>query len=269
MSEGEQPVRLIDLATHSAGLPRRSPRTSRGRRTTRSLTSRPRRSRPGSRQIRCYSRRGRRFPIPTSALICWPPRSPGPRISRYADLLEARIVRPLGLRDTTFSPSTEQTARILQGRNFDGSPMPNANTGAVIVGSGGLYSSARDLMAWLQWRLAEFLNERAAERLIDHAAYLWRDGLSAVFGMDEVGTTWTRWVLAGSSWRPRVTAPSSCRGKGRRPPGCFFLCRIRAGARDRRLRGDQCVRHKRGLGDGQDRQRPHCRACAAIAWRRG
>jgi D-alanyl-D-alanine-carboxypeptidase/D-alanyl-D-alanine-endopeptidase len=42
-------------------------------------------------------------------------------------------------------------------------------------------------MAWLQWHLARFSNERAAERLIDHAAYLWRDGLSAVFGMDESG----------------------------------------------------------------------------------
>ena len=30
-------------------------------------------------------------------------------------------------------------------------------------------------------------NEGAAERLIDHAAYLWRDGLNAVFGMDESG----------------------------------------------------------------------------------
>ncbi len=32
-----------------------------------------------------------------------------------------------------------------------------------------------------------FSNERAAERLIDHAAYLWRDGLNTVFGMDESG----------------------------------------------------------------------------------
>jgi len=29
--------------------------------------------------------------------------------------------------------------------------------------------------------------EGAAERLIDHAAYLWRDGLNTVFGMDESG----------------------------------------------------------------------------------
>src|SRR5262249_11189552 len=75
----------------------------------------------------------------------------------------------------------------MQGHNFDGSPMANAKTGDVIVGSGGLYSSAGDLLAWLKWHLDRFSNEGAAESLIDHAAYLWRDGLSAVLGMDESG----------------------------------------------------------------------------------
>jgi D-alanyl-D-alanine-carboxypeptidase/D-alanyl-D-alanine-endopeptidase len=105
----------------------------------------------------------------------------------YPELLNARVVRPLGLSDTTFTPSESQAAGIMQGHDFDGSPLPNAATGSVIVGSGGLYSSARDLLAWLEWHLDRFGNERAAERLIDHAAYLWRDGLSAVFGMDESG----------------------------------------------------------------------------------
>jgi D-alanyl-D-alanine-carboxypeptidase/D-alanyl-D-alanine-endopeptidase len=75
----------------------------------------------------------------------------------------------------------------MPGHDFDGSPLPKAATGSVIVGSGGLYSSARDLLAWLGWHLDRFGNERAAERLVDHAAYLWRDGLNAVFGMDESG----------------------------------------------------------------------------------
>jgi D-alanyl-D-alanine-carboxypeptidase/D-alanyl-D-alanine-endopeptidase len=186
MSEGERPVRLIDLATHSAGLPREVPHEPgppddpfvnvTPEAFAAWLKANPLLFAPGT--AISYSNFG--FDLLAAALA---------RAAHqpYADLLEARIVRPLGLRDTTFSPSTEQTARILQGHNFDGSPMPNANTGAVIVGSGGLYSSARDLMAWLQWHLARFSNERAAERLIDHAAYLWRDGLSAVFGMDESG----------------------------------------------------------------------------------
>jgi D-alanyl-D-alanine-carboxypeptidase/D-alanyl-D-alanine-endopeptidase len=126
----------------------------------------------------------------------------------YPDLLEARIIRPLGLMDTSFAPSTEQAARIMPGHNFDGSPMPNAKTGNVIVGSGGLYSSARDLMAWLKWHLDRFSNDRAAERIIDHAAYLWRDGLKAVFGMDEsghmdaMGLAWV--IMAPEGDRPLI-----------------------------------------------------------------
>jgi serine-type D-Ala-D-Ala carboxypeptidase/endopeptidase len=41
-------------------------------------------------------------------------------------------------------------------------------------------------------------DERAAERLIDHAAWLWRDGLDSVFGMDEAGhmdATGLGWVI--------------------------------------------------------------------------
>ena len=207
MSEGERPVRLIDLATHSAGLPREVPHEPgppgdpfvnvTPEAFAAWLKANPLLFAPGT--AISYSNFG--FDLLAAALA---------RAAHqpYADLLEARIVRPLGLRDTTFSPSTEQTARIMQGHNFDGSPMPNANTGAVIVGSGGLYSSARDLMAWLQWHLARFSNERAAERLIDHAAYLWRDGLSAVFGMDEsdhmdaMGLGWI--IMAPEGDRPLI-----------------------------------------------------------------
>jgi serine-type D-Ala-D-Ala carboxypeptidase/endopeptidase len=45
----------------------------------------------------------------------------------------------------------------------------------------------RDLLHWLKWHVDRFSDERAAERLIDHAAWLWRDGLNSVFGMDESG----------------------------------------------------------------------------------
>ena len=197
MSEGGRPVRLIDLASHSAGLPREVPHEPgppddpfvniTPEAFTAWLKANPLMFTPGT----AISYSNFRFDLLAAALA---------RAARqpYEDLLETRIIRPLGLRDTTFSPSTEQAARIMQGHNFDGEPMANAKTGAVIVGSGGLYSTARDLIAWLQWHLDRFSNERAAERLIDHAAYLWRDGLSAVFGWMNPGI-WTRWGSPGSS----------------------------------------------------------------------
>ncbi len=186
MSEGGRPIRLIDLATHSAGLPREVPHAPGPPEDpfvnvthdafVAWLKANPLMFTPGT--SISYSNFG--FDLLAAALAA-------AAHQPYPDLLDARVIRPLGLRDTTFAPSASQAARIMPGHDFDGSPLPNAATGSVIVGSGGLYSSPRDLLAWLEWHLDRFSNERAAERLIDHAAYLWRDGLNAVFGMDESG----------------------------------------------------------------------------------
>ena len=207
MSASGPPIRLIDLATQSSGLPREvpheagppddpfvniTPEAFAGWLKANSLMFAP-----GT--AVCYSNFG--FDLLAVALS----RAAG---QPYPDLLEARVIRPLGLKDTSFAPSTEQAPRIMPGHNFDGSPMPNAKTGNVIVGSGGLYSSARDLIAWLKWHLDRFSNDRADERLIDHAAYLWRDGLSAVFGMDEsghmdaMGLAWV--IMAPEGDRPLI-----------------------------------------------------------------
>jgi serine-type D-Ala-D-Ala carboxypeptidase/endopeptidase len=207
MSEAGRPIRLIDLATHSAGLPREVPHEGgppgdpfvniTPDAFAAWLKANPLMFTPGT--AISYSNFG--FDLLAAALA---------RAAKepYPDLLDAQVIRPLGLKDTTFAPSTDEATRIMQGHNFDGSPMPNATTGNVIVGSGGLYSSARDLLAWLKWHLDRFSNERAAERLIDHAAYLWRDGLNAVFGMDEsghmdaMGLAWV--IMAPKGDRPLI-----------------------------------------------------------------
>jgi serine-type D-Ala-D-Ala carboxypeptidase/endopeptidase len=186
ISEGGRPIRLVDLATHSAGLPREVPHAPgppdnpfvniTPETFAAWLKANPLLFTPGT--SISYSNFG--FDLLAAALA-------KAAHEPYPDLLEARVLRPLGLRDTTFTPSADQAAGIMAGHDFDGSRLPNAATGSVIVGSGGLYSSARDLLAWLEWHVDRFGNERAAERLIDHAAYLWRDGLNAVFGMDESG----------------------------------------------------------------------------------
>jgi len=186
MSEGGRPIRLIDLATHSAGLPREVPHAPGPPEDpfvnvthdafVAWLKANPLMFTPGT--SISYSNFG--FDLLATALAA-------AAHQPYPDLLDARVFRPLGLRNTTFAPSASQAARVMPGHDFDGSPLPNAATGSVIVGSGGLYSSPHDLLAWLEWHLDRFSNERAAERLIDHTAYLWRDGLNAVFGMDESG----------------------------------------------------------------------------------
>jgi len=186
LSEGGRPIRLVDLATHSAGLPREVPHAPGPpddpfANITREafvswLKANPLLFTPGTSIL--YSNFG--FDLLAAALSA-AARKP------YPELIAERLLKPLGLDDTTFTPSGDQTTRLMRGHDFHGDALPYAPTGSIIVGSGGLYSSPRDLLRWLQWHLDRFGAERAAERLIDHAAYLWRDGLNSVFGMDESG----------------------------------------------------------------------------------
>ena len=186
LSEAGRPIRLVDLATHSAGLPREVPHEPGPPddpfvHITRAafafwLKANPLLFTPGT--AISYSNFG--FDLLAAALSAAAKKP-------YPELIAERVLAPLFLSDTTFAPSGSQSVRLMQGHNFDGSTMPYAPTGEVIVGSGGLYSSPRDLLRWLQWHLDRMSNQGAVERLIDHAAYLWRDGLNTVYGMDELG----------------------------------------------------------------------------------
>jgi D-alanyl-D-alanine-carboxypeptidase/D-alanyl-D-alanine-endopeptidase len=105
----------------------------------------------------------------------------------YPALLEEHVTGPLGMKDTTFVLTDDQKTRLMQGHNFDGKALPDVPTGDVIVGSGGLYSTANDLLRWMAWHLDRLSPEDAETRMLDHAAYLVRDGLNPVSGMDESG----------------------------------------------------------------------------------
>ncbi len=105
----------------------------------------------------------------------------------YPDLLKENVTGPLGMKDTGFTLSDEQKARFMMGHDFDGKPLPNVPTGEVIVGSGGLYSTANDLLKWMKWHLDRFSPDDAEARTLDHALYLNRDGLKTVSGMDDSG----------------------------------------------------------------------------------
>lgn len=176
-------IRLIDLATHSSGLPREAEGTQGENATSdrskedyvKALASDPQLFAPGTGIL--YSNFG--FDMLAQALA-----NAGGK--PYPDLLKERVLDPAGLKDTRFDLTEADKTRTMQGHNFDGSPMPIIPTSPLIVGAGGLYSTANDMLRWLRWHLGADSKDFEM-RLLDHAAYLDRDGLNPVFGMDEGG----------------------------------------------------------------------------------
>jgi serine-type D-Ala-D-Ala carboxypeptidase/endopeptidase len=105
----------------------------------------------------------------------------------YADLLKERVLDPAGMKDTVFNLRPGDEARVMQGHNFDGSPMPPAHTPTSIECAGGLHTSANDMARWMKWHLDRAATTDRDLRLLDHAAYLYRDGLTSVLGLDDGG----------------------------------------------------------------------------------
>ncbi len=179
-------VTLLDLATHSGGFPREVPHESGPDGDPFSTITRdafagwikkePLLFAPGSSIL--YSNFG--FDLLAMAMADAAKRP-------YPDLLKEHITGPLAMKDTGFVLSDEQKKRYLLGHAPDGSPMPDVPTGSVIVGSGGIYSTANDLMKWMKWHLDRFAPDDAEARTLDHALYITRDGLKTVSGMDESG----------------------------------------------------------------------------------
>ena len=104
----------------------------------------------------------------------------------YADLLSERVLVPRGLTDTKLNLAEGDAERTMQGHFFDGSPMPIVPSPETIGCAGGLYTSARDMQKWMAWHLDRGTADDSW-RTIDHAGWLWRDGLSSVSGIDDAG----------------------------------------------------------------------------------
>jgi serine-type D-Ala-D-Ala carboxypeptidase/endopeptidase len=105
----------------------------------------------------------------------------------YDTLLKERVLDPVGLNDTVLTVSASDVDRLLQGHNFDGKPLPDVKTPLIAGGASGIYSTPDDILRWLTWHLDRFASNEADIRLLDHIAYLQRDGLNPVSGFDESG----------------------------------------------------------------------------------
>jgi D-alanyl-D-alanine-carboxypeptidase/D-alanyl-D-alanine-endopeptidase len=144
---GGTPITLRDLATHTSGLPREvssypanTPHFTFPDQAFR-WTWLPKQrliTRPGTAAL--YSNVG--FDLLGDALASAANKT-------YAQLLYERIVRPLGLRDTTLTPSMEQCARLLRGTGDEGPCTDTQASGA----SGGVYSTSADMVRVLQYLL--------------------------------------------------------------------------------------------------------------------
>jgi len=198
-------IQLIHLATHSSGLPREVERalgppddpfsTLTPEAYRMALAADPLVFAPGTGAL--YSNFG--FDVLSAALSHAAGKS-------YDALLEERVFAPVGLKNTVLAPRAGDHMRLLQGHNFDGKPLPDVSTPLIAAGASGIYSTADDVLRWLSWHLDRFASEEAEIRLLDHAAYLQRDGLSLVSGMDETGrmdAVSLGWIIMG----PRGNVP--------------------------------------------------------------
>ncbi|QKJ88145.1 D-alanyl-D-alanine-carboxypeptidase/endopeptidase AmpH [Paramixta manurensis] len=176
-----QTIRLVNLATHTSGLPREQ---------------------PGGKPIRpvfVWPTQSERWSWLQTAQLKAPPGARasysnlaydllGDALARaagtpYPTLFKQLITRPLGMKDTTFTPSPEQCSRLMVPEK---SASPCMNTLAAI-GSGGVYSTPDDMGRWMQQFLSSDVYRRSAQ--IDRLQTLIykRAQLTKVEGMDVPG----------------------------------------------------------------------------------
>lgn len=176
-----EPIRLVNLATHTSALPREQP----GGAAHRDVFVWPNRyqrwswlsgatlkARPGSRAG--YSNIA--FDLLADALSRASGRS-------YPELLADQVTRPLGMKDTTFTPSPEQCSRLMVAEK---GASPCNNTLAAI-GSGGIYSTPDDMMRWMQQFLSSDLHRRSPQADRMQTLIYERSRLTHVSGMDVPG----------------------------------------------------------------------------------
>jgi D-alanyl-D-alanine-carboxypeptidase/D-alanyl-D-alanine-endopeptidase len=176
-----RPITLVDLATHTAGLPREIGNAPPGtphftfpdyRTRWRWLPSQHLRSTPGRAAL--YSNVG--FDFLSDALESAARRP-------YATLLAERTLNPLNLRQTTFFPNPAQCARLLM--SADKSPCTiTENT----RGSSGLYSTPTDMTVWLKYLLGVGGPAIPAQNPASQAVYIVPSTLVSEKGLDHAGT---------------------------------------------------------------------------------
>jgi len=199
-------IRVIDLATHASGLPRDielpasqtlDPAAPIAPSTFEVVLKRPLLFAPGTGVS--YSNVGFDLLSHVMSAAAGEP---------YFDYLTETILKPNGFTSTTLTPSAAQLANRLHGQGSDGKEIPDSGV-APPDASGGYFSTVDDMVRWLAWNLRTARDDDAEIRLLDHAQWLSRDGLSPIFlstaeagQMDAMGLAWVIMHPAGD--RPLI-----------------------------------------------------------------
>lgn len=174
-------ITLVNLATHTSALPREQPGGAAVRPVfvwpTREqrwnwLATAKLKTAPGTQAA--YSNLA--FDLLADALA----RAAG---KPYPQLFEEQITRPLGMKDTTFTPSPDQCKRLMVAEK---GASPCNNTLAAI-GSGGVYSTPGDMMRWMQQFLSSDFYHRDTQADRMQTLIYPRERLTKVVGMDVPG----------------------------------------------------------------------------------
>lgn len=204
-----QPITLLDLATHTSGLPRevssyprKAPHFTYPDYNLRWtwLPSQQLKTAPGTTAL--YSNIG--FDLLGDALASATGGS-------YATLLHDTLLQPLNMWDTTLDPSADQCARLLQGTGKEGLCTDTQPSGA----SGGLYSTPTDMVKFLQYLLHIPGSPAHPAHALD--IYLKPSDLKSVQGLSHAGDPTgigLAWIQLGDPATPSVVLQKTGGGAG-------------------------------------------------------
>jgi D-alanyl-D-alanine-carboxypeptidase/D-alanyl-D-alanine-endopeptidase len=165
--EGRE-IRLIDLATHTAGLPKDPPLHGShhlsDRRMYRMLSNFELTRRPGSKFE--YSNWG--YALLAHALMT----ASG---EDYQQMVEREVCGPLGMTDTRIDLTPDEAARQAQGYGALGNPRPHTNsTWPAFNGAGALRSTMDDMMRYLGYNMG--MTETPLDSLLPDLQRRWHRG---------------------------------------------------------------------------------------------
>ena len=178
-----RPMTLLDLATHSAGLPRELPNPD---------------AKPSDNPFAAFDRAyywkwvGAHKPAYTPGTTTLYSNLGfgllGDALAKaggadYSTVLANEVTRPAGLVDTTNVLTDAQKPRLMTGLDPFGKPDPNAPAPDVMYASAGIYSTAADMARWMRWHLDGARQAKEAF-VLDHVMWLPYDGLKSVVGTE-------------------------------------------------------------------------------------